>query len=125
VAGIARGSATITAARLTAKPVVTSALVVQPVASAITAQSGSAQNGGAGLVLGQAVRARVLAVDGLGVQGIAVTFGTPTGGGLLSSAGGVSDANGDVSTTWTLGGSLGSQRLGATAAGVTGAATLT
>jgi len=94
-------------------------LTVQPVPNAIQVQAGNNQTGAAGASLG-AVVARVLAADGLGVQGVEVTFAVTAGGGTLSATRDTSDANGDASTVWTLGGTLGSQAMTATAAGVTG-----
>ncbi len=116
VAGIQRGSATITAALLTSPPPVSRSLAVQPKPSAIAIQSGDAQSGSVGQPEGQQIVARVKALDGLGVQGIPVTF-TPASGSVSKTVD-TTDINGDARTTWTLGQSLGAQSLTASAQNV-------
>lgn len=82
--------------------------------------SGGGQSGTVGGALPQPVVVQVQDVGGNGVSGKTVTFAVVTGGGSLSVASGVSDASGNVSTTWTLGGTTGAQQISATAAGLGG-----
>jgi len=119
IAGQQRGPVGLRAELLT-NQFATHTLAVQPVPSAIRVQAGNNQTGAVGSTLGQAVVARVLAADSLGVQGVIVTFAVTAGGGTVSATTDTSDANGDASTVWTLGGSLVAQTLTASAAGVTG-----
>ncbi len=70
--------------------------------------------------MSQPVVVRVLATDGLPIEGVTVTFAAANGGGAGSPTD-VSDANGLAQTTWTLGPVGGvPQSLTATVAGVTG-----
>ncbi|MFN0100270.1 MAG: beta strand repeat-containing protein [Gemmatimonadaceae bacterium] len=120
VAGTTRGNVAIQA-RLLTGPSVSTTISIQPVANSIVSQSGNAQNGIAGAVLAQPLVARVRAVDGLGVQGVPVTFTVLTGGGTLSVLNDTSDVNGDVSTTLTLGALIGAQTVRAALPSVAGA----
>jgi hypothetical protein len=115
-----RGNAGVRAALLT-NQTAQHVIAVQPRPSSLQISGGNGQSGPAGLPLSQAVAARVLANDGLGVQGVEVTFTVTAGGGTLSQASDTSDAGGDVSVTWTLGESTGPQALIAAATGVAGA----
>jgi len=119
VAGQQRGAVGLRAELLT-NQFAAHTLTVQPVPNAVQVQAGNNQTGPVGATLGQAIVARVLAADGLGVQGVLVTFAVTAGGGTLSATTGTSDASGDVSVTWTLGVTLGAQTVTASAAGVTG-----
>jgi hypothetical protein len=73
-----------------------------------------------GAALAQPLVARVLAADGVPVAGVEVVFAVATGGGSLSVQADTSDANGDVSTVWTLGTVIGAQSVSATATGLAG-----
>ncbi|HEY2806266.1 MAG TPA: hypothetical protein VGI92_10465 [Gemmatimonadales bacterium] len=130
IAGIQRGNVTITAALLTPPPPVTRPLLVQPKPTALVIQGGNGQTAGVGSPLAQPLVARVNGSDGLGVQGIPVTFAVTSGGGSLSKLVDTTDANGDAHTAWTMGTGAGAQGASATAAslapatvGFTGTAT--
>ena len=82
--------------------------------------SGGGQSGTVGGALPQPVVVQVQDVGGNGVSGKTVTFAVVTGGGSLSVTSGVSDASGNVSTVWTLGGTAGAQQISATATGLGG-----
>ncbi len=120
VVGTQRGTVAVQA-RLLTGPSVTTNIAIQPVANGIIAQSGNAQTGVAGGVLAQPLVARVRAADGLGVQGVPVTFAVLTGGGTLSVLTDTSDLNGDVSSTLTLGALIGAQTVRASVPSVPGA----
>lgn len=124
VGGSQRGSANIQASLLTTSlgvtpPSDTAALVVAPKPNQIAAQSGTGQSGTVGAPLGQAISFRVKAADNLGVQGAIVTFSAPAGS-LLSATADTTDANGDVSVSWTLPTVPGSPSVTATVSGVAG-----
>ncbi len=128
VARTTRGTVNVTAELLrtstsTTPPSVSSPLVVQPVPNSIQVQSGDGQSAAVGSALPVPVVARVRAADNLGVQGVVVTWAVTAGGGTLSALTDTTDASGDASVTWTLGGTLGAQTVTATAVGVTGGTT--
>ncbi|MCC7003793.1 MAG: hypothetical protein IT357_16670, partial [Gemmatimonadaceae bacterium] len=120
VVGNVRGDVAIEA-RLLTGPSVTTTIAVQPVANGIIAQSGNNQSGTAGGALAQPLVARVRAADGLGVAGVPVAFTVLTGGGTLGTVIDTSDANGDASTTLTLGLVAGAQTVRASLPSVAGA----
>ncbi len=91
---------------------------VTPPASAIALLSGDAQSGTVNTMLPSAVSVRVTAADALGVPGVPVTF--VAGAGVVGAAAVLTDANGEASTTWTLGSSAGIQSLTASASGLSG-----
>ncbi|MBX3175009.1 MAG: hypothetical protein KF709_11390 [Gemmatimonadaceae bacterium] len=101
----------------------THTLLIQPLASAIQAFAGNAQTGEAGAALAAPFTARVIAEDGLGVEGKEVVFSVTAGGGSLSVLVDTTDANGDAQTVLTLGAVPGAQQVTATATGVSGATT--
>lgn len=101
----------------------THTLLIQPLASAIQAFAGNAQTGEAGAALAAPFTARVIAEDGLGVEGKEVVFSVTAGGGNLSVLVDTTDANGDAQTVLTLGAVPGAQQVTATATGVSGATT--
>jgi len=77
-----------------------------PPASGITI-SGNAQSGRSGSALPQQIVARVVTTIGTPVPGVVVTFTPVSGSGQsFSPTSGTADANGEVRTTWTLGGAL-------------------
>lgn len=90
-------------------------------ASLLATVSGSAQSAVINSALAQPLVLRVTASDAVPVAGIPVTFAVTTGGGALSATADTSDANGLVSTQWTLGAVIGAQSVTATATGIAGA----
>lgn len=119
IAGTARGVARIEAALLTAQTD-TAQMTVEPVPAVVTVQSGGSQTAAVGAALPQPVTVRVKAADNLGVSGVAVNFAVTGGTGTVTSAVDTTDANGDATTGWTLGSTLGTQSLAATLAGSPG-----
>ena len=95
----------------------TSFMTVSLPFSKLVALSGSGQSGLAGTTLAQPVVVRTLASDNVPVPGVVVTFAVASGGGTLSTLTDTSDANGAVSTSWTLGAPIGTQSITASAAG--------
>lgn len=118
-----RGTARIVAALINGKAD-TVVLSVQAVAAAIAALSGSGQTGIVGkplpTVLPQPLIVKVTAADGLPVAGTVVTFAVASGGGSVSAATATTDTLGLAQTTWTLGGTVGSQTVTATAGSLAG-----
>ena len=108
-----RGTARIVAQLLTG-PADTVRLTVLLPASQIVAQAGNAQSGVAGAALAQPLVVKVEASDGVGVAGVAVNFVVASGGGSVSAASVVSDADGLSQTTFRLGTGAGPQSVTAT-----------
>jgi len=100
----------------------TATLNVQPRPGAIAIRSGSGQTAPVRATLAQPITVRVTAADGLGVEGAVVTFAVTSGGGTLSASADTTDANGDASVSWTLGGTVGAQTMTAATAGITSSA---
>jgi hypothetical protein len=113
-----RDNALVFASLLTG-PADTASVTVTLPASAIAAVSGSGQTGPAGGLLSAPVTVRVTASDAVGVEGVTVNFAAANGG-SVGAASVITDAQGDASTTWTLGPGVGAQTMTATAAGLTG-----
>jgi len=110
-----RGTATVTATtptNVTDNGTVTVSL--PPIG--ISLVSGGGQIGKVGALLTQLAVVRVTAADGGGVAGVTVNFAPPTGGSVGSTSV-TTDAQGQASTTLTLGGLLGAQSFAASAAG--------
>jgi len=118
VARQVRGSVQVRAALLT-PPSATTSLAVQPRPSVLAVSAGNAQTGTVGAALAQPITAVVTAADGLGVEGITVSFAVATGGGTLSAASAVTDSAGKAAVTWTMGTTAGAQSATATATGLT------
>ena len=114
-----RGPATIIATLLNG-PADTATFDIALPASQLLVFTGDAQTATAGSALAQPLELRVAASDSIGVAGVPVTFAVVTGGGSLATLVDTSDANGLVSTTWTLG-AVGAQSVTATATGIAGA----
>ena len=92
-------------------------IVVEAVPNSVAIVSGDGQTGYTGLQLSASLVVEVKAVDGLGVFDVPVQFATTDGG----SFGGTSlrtDSSGQVSTTWILGPTSGTQSATATVTGV-------
>ena len=115
-----RGNARVVATLLTGQSATATFDISLP-ASQVLLVSGGAQSATIGTALASPVVFRVAASDGIGVAGVPVTFAVTTGGGTLGAATATSDANGLVSTTWTLGSVVGAQSITATATGIAGA----
>ena len=115
---VGRGTAFVYALLLTGPRDSATVTVTLP-AARLALESGDGQTGPAGAALPQAVVARVLAADGVGVGGVTVTFAA-SGDGRVSQATAVSASNGTVSTQWTLGTTAGAQTLTVTSAGLAG-----
>src|SRR5262245_33898373 len=110
-----RGTVTVTAATLTnASDNATVTVSLPPTSLALV--SGGGQTGKAGTALSQPAVVRVLAADGLGVAGVTVNFAAPVGGSVGATSV-PTDAQGQASTTMTLGGTPGPQSFAAAAAG--------
>jgi hypothetical protein len=119
VVGNTRGVARIQAQLLTGATDQVTITIVLP-ASQLLSQSGNAQTATVGSTLPQPLVVKVAASDGVGVAGTTVNFAVATGGGSVTSASVVSDANGLAQTTWKLGATVGSQSVTASAASLSG-----
>lgn len=87
------------------------------VPSSIVVVDGGGQSGTIGTALAEPVIVRVLDVQGRPVQGQQVTFTVMIGGGAVDPATPTTDANGEASSSWTLGPVAGAQQLQARATG--------
>jgi len=101
VAAVTNGSATVTATAgsLTANVSVTVAQVV----SAIVKLQGDAQSGTVGQALATSLRVRLNDALGNRVAAAAATFAVASGGGQVSVGSATADAQGEATTSWTLG----------------------
>jgi adhesin/invasin len=86
-------------------------------ASQIRAVSGGGQAGQAGASLASPLVVQVLDDGENPVSGVAVTWTVVSGGGSVSPASATTGADGQTSTAWTLGPSIGTQRVEASAPG--------
>jgi glucose/arabinose dehydrogenase len=85
----------------------------------VTAHAGSTQSGTVNTAVGTAPALRVGTRDGTPVPGVAVTFSVVSGGGTVSGANATTNAAGVASVGgWTLGNTVGEQRLSARSAGL-------
>ena len=100
----------------------TSRFTVALPAALVLPASGTAQSAPVRQPLAAPVELRVTAADSVPVAGVRVDFVVATGGGTLTALADTSDANGLVSTGWTLGSTLGAQTMTATIAGVAASA---
>jgi hypothetical protein len=118
-----RGAARIVASLITGKADTALVDVTLP-PSAMTAVSGNGQVGFIGKPtlrpFAQPLVVKVTAADGIGASGVTVNFAAVTGGGSVSPASAVTDANGLAQTTWTPGNTAGTQTATATAVGLNG-----
>ncbi|MGH7690094.1 MAG: Ig-like domain-containing protein, partial [Gemmatimonadaceae bacterium] len=89
-------------------------------ASAVARGAGDRQTAFPSAPLADSVAARVVDAYGNPVAGVRVVFQVATGGGSVSPASATSGADGDAWTHWTLGATVGSQTLQASATGLTG-----
>jgi hypothetical protein len=86
-------------------------VLVAQVATQLQKLQGDAQTGTISGTLATPVRVRVQDRLGAGVPGQTVTFSIATGGGTLSSATAVSEADGTAAVSWTLGAATGAQSV--------------
>ena len=93
-----------------------------PVPKTLQLVSGDGQSGTVGLALPQPLVVRVLNSAGAAAQGVTVSLAVIAGGGTLSSASVVTDAQGLAAVTWTLGpaAGTGNNRAAASVTGLTG-----
>ncbi|MYA11004.1 MAG: hypothetical protein F4087_14115 [Gemmatimonadetes bacterium] len=88
------------------------AVTVEQAPTLLVVRSGGNQEGVAGSALPSAVVVQVTDQGGTGVSGVVVSFAPGEGAGSVTPQNAVSDADGEVSTEWTLGGGrFGSQSL--------------
>jgi adhesin/invasin len=85
--------------------------------STIAIVSGNPQNGTVGTALASPLVVRVLDAAGRPVQGQQVTFTVVSGGGSVAPPAPTTGADGQTSTSWTLGASAGGQQVQAKATG--------
>ena len=116
-----RGPARVVAQLLTHQTA-TSTLTVQPRPSAISVRAGGGQTATVGTSLSTPLTVQVVGADGLGVQGVVVTFTVTAGGGSLAQSVDTTNASGDVTTTWTLGPTAGTQTVTASVGSVSSGA---
>lgn len=116
VTAVANGSATIS---VTAEGITgTAEVAVEQVPTTVAIISGDDQEATAGETLDDPIVARAQDAGGAGVEGVTITFTPDADNGSVSVESGDSDANGELSTVWTLGAPYGQQRL---VAAITGA----
>jgi len=84
--------------------------LVSPKASVLSLASGGGQSANAGATLAPIV-VKVSDAAGDGIAGEAVTFTVTTGGGSVTPGSGTSNAEGLVTTSWTLGATEGAQTM--------------
>lgn len=94
--------------------------VVAAAADAVSGVSGDGQSGTAGSLLSSPLVVRVDDAFDNPVSGVAVEWAVTAGGGSLSSTSTTTGSDGEASTEWTLGGTLGTQTAEARAAGLQG-----
>ena len=94
--------------------------VVPGPAAALFLASGGGQSAGAGIALPSPIVMQVSDVLGNPVtaNGVTVNFAITTGGGSVAPPSAATNAQGQASTTWTLGGAAGVQTITATSAGL-------
>lgn len=119
--GSAPGAQRVRASLGSLTPVNFGATALPRPAAQVMAVSGSGQSAIVGALLAQPIVARVLDATGAIVPGATVTFNVTSGGGSVQTPTVVSDANGQASTTWRLGATLGTQTVSASVSGATSA----
>lgn len=80
--------------------------------------NGTGQTAPAGSTLPSPVAVQVLTAGGLPVAGVSVGFAVTSGGGSVSAASRVTASDGIASVTWTLGPTVGTQQVTASASGL-------
>lgn len=101
--GIGRGAFTVRATVQGLEPAVFTATAGIPLPGKVLVVSGNAQDGAPGRPLASLLTARVVSAHGFPVRNAIVTWSVTGGGGSLSAASGVSDAEGAVRVAWMLG----------------------
>ena len=93
-----------------------------PTATTIALVSGDAQTGAAGAALAAPITAKVTDQNGAAMANVSVAFAVATGGGSVAAASVPTNAQGEASTTWTLGATAGvnSNTSTASVTGLTG-----
>ena len=110
VTAVSNGSGQVTAS--TGGLTATAAVTVEQAPTVLLVRSGGDQEGTGGSALPNAIVVQVTDQGGAGVSGVVVSFAPGEGAGSVNPQNAVSDANGEVSTEWTLGGGrFGSQSL--------------
>lgn len=110
VTAVSNGSGQLQAS--TAGLTANAAVTVEQAPTVLVVRSGGDQEGVGGSALPNPIVVQVTDQGGTGVGGVAVSFTPGEGAGSVNPQNAVSDANGEVSTEWTLGGgSFGSQSL--------------
>lgn len=115
VSAVMNGTATVTAA--TGSISATAGVTVAQVATGVQIVSGLNQEATAGTELPEPIVARAIDAGGTAVEGTLIGFVPDADNGSVSVASGDSDADGELSTSWTLGTPFGTQRLTATITG--------
>ncbi|HET7462354.1 MAG TPA: leishmanolysin-related zinc metalloendopeptidase [Longimicrobium sp.] len=115
VTSVGNGSAAVTAS--TGSVSGNASVTVAQVAVQVQKFSGDTQTGTINGALAVPVRVKLVDRLGQGIAGKTVSFAVTTGGGSLSAASAVTEADGTAAVTWTLGGNLGAQSVTATFAG--------
>lgn len=117
VAAVSNGTATITV-QVDGISATATANVAQ-VATAVAITAGLNQEATAGTELADPIVARAQDAGGTAVEGVTISFTPDTDNGSVSVTSADSDANGEVTTVWTLGAGFGPQRLVADITGAT------
>jgi len=90
-----------------------------PTPTSIIAQAGATQSGTVNVAVGTPPSVRVGTREGAAVAGVAVTFVVVSGGGSVSGASAMTNASGVATAgSWTLGNTVGEQRLSARSPGL-------
>jgi hypothetical protein len=113
-----RGTVSIAATSVLASATDTATATISLPAAVIALVSGGSQTGKVSQALAASAVVRVTASDGVGVAGATVTFSAPVGGGVTTTSA-VTDADGNASTSLTLGTAVGAQSFSAAASGFT------
>ncbi|MBA2322161.1 MAG: Ig-like domain-containing protein [Deltaproteobacteria bacterium] len=120
--GPTAGTNTVTATRagLTGSPITFTATGTTGTATQIALVSGTNQSATAGTTLSMPLVVVVKDANGNPVDGFSVSFNVASGGGMLSAASAMTNAQGQAQTTLTLGSMAGANIVTANATGLTG-----
>lgn len=118
VTGLSAGDATVAARSGDALGQAVVAVAARPVATTVELVEGDAQQGPAGAALAQALVVRVRDQRGEPMAQVEVAWLATKGGGSLSPAAAVTDAEGLARSGWTLGTAVGENEASATVAGI-------
>ena len=103
---------------LAGSPVVFAHTAIAGNASRLVIESGNEQTAAAGSAVPNDLVVRLVDADGNGVSGTGLSWVVATGGGSASPENTATDGNGRAATRWTLGETLGDQRIDAVVSGV-------